>query len=41
VAICWVVIANFVYPGAFGPLVLWAWAGVVWAGGPKRDPVAG
>jgi putative inorganic carbon (hco3(-)) transporter len=36
IAICWVVIDNFVYPGAFAPLLLWVWAGVVWAGGSGR-----
>jgi O-antigen ligase len=31
-AVCWLVVGNFVYPLAFATLLLWAWAGVVWAG---------
>jgi putative inorganic carbon (hco3(-)) transporter len=34
IAICWVAIANSVNPTAFEPLLLWTWAGVVWAAGP-------
>jgi O-antigen ligase len=32
VAVCYFVVTNFVPPSVFPPLVLWLWAGVVWAG---------
>jgi putative inorganic carbon (HCO3(-)) transporter len=34
IAICWLAVANAVNPTAFQPLLLWTWAGVVWAAGP-------
>ena len=42
VAVCYVVVSNFVPPSVFPNLVLWLWAGVVWSGryGPPDEPPA-
>jgi putative inorganic carbon (HCO3(-)) transporter len=41
IAICWVVVANFVNPTAFQPLLLWTWAGAVWAAAPRQPDLRG
>ena len=32
IAVCFIIVTNFVPPMAFPNLVLWLWAGVVWSG---------
>ena len=40
IAIMYAVVAAFVYPYMFGTIVLWLWAGIVYAGSPAPRPAA-
>jgi hypothetical protein len=38
IAIMYAVVAAFVYPYMFGTIVLWVWAGIVYAASPAARP---
>lgn len=40
IAIMYAVVAAFVYPYMFGTIVLWLWAGIVYAAAPSPQPAA-